>query len=312
MNGQPVVTSAGFVYPDFFHSGFDHPQKIPAPDTIFPGKTSNPRPEWPNDIRSNQWSFVDYDGDGRTDLIVGLDYWGDYNWENAFRGDQPSFDRQGQWLTGLLHGYVYVLRNIGTNENPVYAPPEQLKAGEAPVDVYGMPSPCFADFRGVGKLDLICGEFRDSLTYFENIGTRTHPKYAGGRRLLASGAPIAMETCMITPKACDFFGHGRIDLIVGDEDGQVALLENTGEVRDGMPQFLPPRPFRQFAAKVKFGVLSAPAAADLHGTGREDLVVGDSAGYIGLIRNLGGKPTRWAAPVYFTAGGKVIRESRPA
>ena len=34
-----------------------------------------------------------------------------------------------------------------------------------------MPSPCFADFRGTGKLDLICGSFLDGFTWFENVGT---------------------------------------------------------------------------------------------------------------------------------------------
>jgi hypothetical protein len=73
-----------------------------------------------------------------------------------------------------------------------------------------------------------------------------------------------------------------------------------------MPQFLPPRFFRQIADEVKFGVLSAPSACDLDGDGNEDLVVGNSAGYIGFIKNLGGTPPRWAAPVYLAAGGKTI------
>ena len=30
---------------------------------------------------------------------------------------------------------------------------------------------------------LICGEFLDGFTFYENIGTRTQPKYAAGRRL---------------------------------------------------------------------------------------------------------------------------------
>ena len=56
-------------------------------------------------------------------------------------------------------------------------------AGDKPVETFGWPCPNFADFRGTDKLDLICGEFRDSFTFFENIGTRTAPKYAPGRPL---------------------------------------------------------------------------------------------------------------------------------
>ena len=259
-------------------------------------------------IRANQWKLVDYDGDGRLDLIVGIDYWGDYNWEGAFHGTNASaFDAEGKWKFGPLRGFVYLLRNTGTNEAPVYAAPVQLSAGGQPIDVYGRPSPCFGDFRGTGRLDLICGEFLDGFTFFENTGTRSEPVYAAGRRLMSGGKPLAMDLCRISPTACDFNGDGLLDLVVGDEDGRIAFIENTGQVVDGMPHFLPPRYFRQFADEVKFGALSAPCAYDLDGDGHEDLVVGDSAGYIGYIRNLGGSPPRWAAPVYLTGGRDTIR-----
>ena len=307
--GKPVVTTPGATYPDFLRSALDHPKKIPAPtpDQIHGG---NPKLNQAGigGIRSSQWKFVDFHGAGRLDLVVGIDYWGDYNWQGAFHGSNESaFDQQGRWKFGPLRGLVYLLKNTGTDEDPVYAPAVQLTAGGGPIDVYGRPSPCFGDFRRSGKLDLICGEFLDGFTFFENIGTRNEPSYAAGRKLRLGGVPLAMDLCMVAPVACDFNQDGLLDLVVGDEDGRIAFLENTGVVADGMPQFLPPRYFKQIADEVKFGALSAPAAYDLDGDGKEDLVVGDSAGYVGLIRNLGGSPPRWAAPVYLGAGGKVIR-----
>ena len=191
---------------------------------------------------------------------------------------------------------------------PVYAAPEKVMAGGRPVDPFGMPSPMWGDFDGDGDLDLICGEFRDGFTFYENTGTRTKPVYAAGRPLTSAGVPVRMDLCMITPTAVDFDGDGDLDLICGDEDGRVAFIENTGKVVDGMPQFLPPRYFRQFAADVKFGALATPYAVDWDGDGLEDLIPGNSAGYVAFIRNLGGTPTRWAAPVYLTAGGALIRE----
>jgi hypothetical protein len=40
----------------------------------------------------------------------------------------------------------------------------------------------------------------------------------------------------------------------------------------------------------------------------EDLICGNSAGQVGFIKNLGGDPPRWGAPVYLSAGGKIIQE----
>ena len=84
----------------------------------------------------------------------------------------------------------------------MYDPPVQIMAGDSPIDVYGRPSPCFGDFRGTGKLDIICGEFLDGFTFFENIGTRSEPRYAPGRKLSLGGVPLAMDLCMISPVAC--------------------------------------------------------------------------------------------------------------
>jgi hypothetical protein len=308
VDGKPVVLTPNAIYPDFAKTALDRPQKIaaPTPAEILGSLDPNLTKSDIGGIRSSQWKLVDYDGDGRRDLIVGVDYWGDYQWKTSNRSGEPAFDAQGKWKFGPLRGYVYLLKNTGTNDAPAYAPPVQLQAGGAPVDVYGRPSPSFGDFRGTGKLDLICGEFIDGFTYFENVGTRTAPRYAAGRPLAIGGVPLKMDLCMIAPVACDFNGDGHLDLVVGQEDGRVALLENTGVVTDGMPQFLPPRFFRQVADEVKFGVLSAPSACDLDGDGHEDLVVGNSAGYIGFIKNLGGTPPRWAAPVYLAAGGRTI------
>ena len=310
VDGKPIVTATAStrpggaeiysyranVFPDFRRSQFTKPTKIPVPEKILTE---------PGNIRQNQWKFVDFDGDGALDVTVGIDFWGDFG---ALNGGEGAFNAQGEWTRGKLRGYVYLLRNTGTTAKPVYAPAVRLQAGGKDIDPYGMPSPSWGDFDGDGDLDLICGEFRDSFTYYENTGSRTQPVYAAGRQLTSAGLPLVMDLCMITPTSVDFDGDGDVDLVAGDEDGRVALIEHTGKNAGGMPQFMPPRYFRQFATNVKFGALATPYAVDWDGDGDDDLISGNSAGYIAFIENLGGSPLRWAAPRYLSADGKLIRE----
>jgi len=252
-------------------------------------------------IRANQWQYCDYDADGALDLIVGVGDWEDYGWDNAF-------DTQGRWTRGPLHGYVYLIRNAGTTENPRYAKAAKILAGGKPVDVYGMPSPNFADFDADGDLDLICGEFVDKFTWFENTSTRAQPEYATGRHLTCQGKPLKMDLCMIVPVALDWDKDGDVDLVVGQEDGRVAFVENTGRLVDGMPAFEAPKFFRQEADDVKFGALVTPYSFDWDNDGDEDLICGNTAGYVGFIENLdGGDPPKWAEPVRLKADGKTIR-----
>jgi len=308
VDGRPYVTSTasqkkgeiyqfrGNLHPDFSSNRFSKPQELPVPESIL---------TQPGNIRQNQWKVVDYDGDGALDVTIGIDFWGDFG---PLNGGDDAFDAKGNWTRGPLRGYVFLMRNEGSTENPRYAKAVQVLAGGKPVDTYGMPSPSWGDFDGDGDLDLLCGEFRDGFTYFENAGTRTRPVYAAGRTLTTAGIPLTMDLCMITPTAVDFDADGDLDLVVGDEDGRVAFVEHTGKTVGGMPQFLSPRYFRQFADNVKFGALATPYAFDWDGDGDDDLITGNSAGYVAWIENLGGNPLRWSAPRYLSAGGVLIRE----
>lgn len=293
VDGKPVVMTPGATHPDFLKTGIDQEVKLGLPGNIHMNK-----------VRANMWRMVDYDGDGKNDIIVGVGDWTEYGWDNAY-------DANGRWMNGPIRGYVYVVANTGTNEAPKYDKPKKVMATDRPVETFGWPSPNFADFDGDGDMDLLCGEFLDGFTYFQNTGTRTKPKYALGVRLKAdTGRYLTMDLEMITPTAIDWDKDGDLDIICGDEDGRVAFIENMGKLEAKVPVYAEPRYFQQEAEYLKFGALVTPVGFDWDGDEDIDLICGNTAGYIAFIENLSGKGVenpKWAAPVRLEAGGKVIR-----
>jgi len=302
----PLKECIGVVYPDFRKTFFEKGRTIPMVSLRSYNRT-----------RGDQWKFVDYNGDGALDVVLGLGVWDDYGWDDAYNA-------QGEWANGPLHGYVLVALNEGTTASPKYtngwhemttwvpntgeAKSEKWRDPKT-LDVYGASSPNFADFDGDGDLDLVCGEFLDSLTYFENAGTRTKPVYTRGRLLSRDGTAIRMDLQMLQVIALDWDADGDTDLIVGQEDGRIALMEHTGVVKDRMPVFELPRFFKQEADNLRVGVLPSPVGVDWDADGDEDLIAGDTAGYLNFVENTGmrdGLPV-WAPPVYLDANGARVR-----
>ncbi|KAA2219897.1 FG-GAP repeat domain-containing protein [Maribacter flavus] len=285
---QTRVLGRGVEYLNFKKDIFSNSKNLPFKEEIEKNHSK---------IRFSQWKYVDYENDGDLDIIVGIDDWTDYGWDNAF-------NEEGEWINGPLHGYIYLLEN----ENGGYINRGTINVGNEPIDVYGAPSPNFADFDGDGDLDIICGEFLDRFNWFENIGTREKPIYSEGRFLENKNGTITMDLEMIIPSSLDWDKDGDIDLIVGDEDGRVAFVENTGLVENSMPVFNSPKYFYQKADNLKFGALSTPYSVDWDEDGDEDLIVGNSAGYIAFIENLGGDSLpKWDSPKKLTAEGEEIR-----
>jgi len=302
VDGELRVLSPGWEYPDFTSVGTANKLELPIASNFY--KPQGPQPKGPK-VRHNQWRYVDYDGDGQLDIVVGIEDWSHYGWDDAW-------DAGGQWKNGPLHGFVFWFRNRGTTAEPDYAEPQQVMTTAGPVDVYGCPSPNFGDFDGDGDLDLLCGEFLDGFTYFENVGTRTEPRYATGRSLKTdTGERIAMDLQMIVPIAFDWDKDGDLDLIVGDEDGRVALVENTGRLdSQRTPIFLPPKYFQQVADELKCGALATPVCVDWDNDGDFDILSGNTAGRIEFFENLSGpgvEEPKWAAPVRLQAGGQEFR-----
>jgi hypothetical protein len=270
---------------------------------------------------------VDWNGDGRTDLLAG----------------------------GYVTGRIFFFEGTGraADGTPLLTPRGPLHADGAPLNVGDWAAaPCAADFDSDGDLDLVSGNMAMTagggdasdpdhfLRYYENTGTCTAPILTERPFPRSGQFPNAV---LGTPRAFDFDADGRLDLVVSAGEN-VYLYRNTGTPHaprfdvsagalpcpwggvplptfamqfvdwdgDGQPDILSGLSWYRNLGGGDFrpGPLLAPGDTidhraprgdgwtftqldDLDGDGRRDLLFGTHEGHIWLHRNLGGTPTRF-------------------
>lgn len=256
------------------------------------------------------WLY-DVDGDDNLDLVWFIDqFHGEYG---GIKNDK--FDDNGVWgddnYDGIgdddgdgdddpQHCWVVWLPNEGTNEAPVYngeGKPLRTEEGLA-VECYGQCDPQMQDWDADGDLDIICGSFIDEITYFENTGAKDDngaPIYAKGRAIPLSSddagenvtGELKAELCVLELTNCDWNKDGYMDLVVTEEDGRCFLVQNTGKTdNNGTPIMVHKGYFKAPAGNLQAGCLPTPASVDWDGDGDEDIICGNSAGFLNFIENV--------------------------
>ena len=236
-------------------------------------------------------AIVDWDGDGRADILVGAE-----------------------------DGYVTFLRNTGGGPDgaPAFEKVGRVEAGLPLVHAGVLPCPAAWNFTGDGRPDLVVGNSTGELLFYENRGGGAAPTLAREVMIEAGGAPVRVAagltgsiqgpsekmfgyTC---PTVADWDGDGRPDLLVGDVTGYQSFYRNDGG--HVPPRFEAPRRLTFEGRPLKTVWRVRPAVVDWLGDGRLHYLTLDEEGVLSDYRRrtdlelADKRHLRWA-------GGEAVR-----
>ncbi len=159
---------------------------------------------------------VDWDEDGRKDLLV-----------------------------GVSDGTVRIYLNITDNNNPSFDAGKNLKVGPdgaVDLDVGKRPTPVVVDWNNDGMLDIVSGAWDGNIHVFYNCGCggSVPPRFTTtftplGLIVQESGRDLLVPSTRSSPVVMDFDGDGKKDLLTGSTDGTILLYRNLGT--DSLPVF---------------------------------------------------------------------------
>jgi hypothetical protein len=203
---------------------------------------------------------VDWNGDGRKDLIVG------------FRTEDK----------------IALYLNCGTDAQPVFTNFTRLQAGGAdivhPSGGCGAPAPWVCDYDHDGRKDLLVGTGAEGYVYFyRNTNTDSQPLLAPGTLLMANGSTLSVGY-RATPYVHDWDEDGRPDLLCGNFDGYVYFFRNIGSV--SAPIYAGGVQLQTTDGLLDFGDRSAVRVLDWDDDGVKDLV-GSASYNVSWCRNIG-------------------------
>jgi hypothetical protein len=209
--------------------------------------------------------FVDFDGDGRLDLISG------------------SYDPGACYLfRGLGKGeFAEIDALTDKHDKPLLRVPNQQQVYQS----FGS-WPALVDWDADGDLDLLVGGFDGTIHVFLNEGTRKAPQFAGTNfTVQADSKELKVPDGHAAPVVVDWDGDGRWDIVCGCARGSVYFYRNIGT--RSAPKFAAPvtlveehhgtgyDEFRDIGQPAIPGIRSQIAAVDYDRDGHVDLLLGD-------------------------------------
>ena len=140
------------------------------------------------------------------------------------------------------------------------------------------------DWNSDGRHDLLIGDAEGKTQVYLNTNTNRDPILSTANYIMAGGVELDIGN-RAAPVADDWNGDGKKDLLIGVNDGRIRIYINKGS--DSEPLF-DVFYFIEVSGRVfDAGQRSAPRIYDWNGDGLKDLLVGEWAGYVYFLKNVG-------------------------
>ncbi len=274
-----------------------------------------------NDIgRTNNFSFVDLDGDQDSDMIVHEGNRTLMVYENTGTPEEPFFVRTGEALLNragsssflsssfadidndddldMIYGdrqgnYNFVM-NEGDSLTPDFSSIQQNAFGLMTVQYWSTPE--FVDLDADDDYDILAGNLWGRLYYFENVGTATEPVYDSlGTNAFSLGNTSSSNNLDFA----DIDNDNDLDLMVLGNGNGFHFFENIGDAQN--PEFAPVV-YDPFSLKTERSTYPSVAFEDLDNDGDFDLMTGQAGGFR-YFENIGTKDEPLFAPYKIGAFG---------
>lgn len=192
-------------------------------------------------------------------------------------------DGKNDLLVGDTNGNVLLYLNTNTNQAPLFSRGVYVLANSSKLDVTGKAAPVTDDWNGDGKKDLIVGSMDGRIRIYSNTGSDPFPAFKSSLFLHINGKEFDVGS-RSAPRITDWNKDGLKDLLIGEMDGHIYYLKNTGT--NNAPAFnRAEKLFLQNGDLLKYPDTSTSprsrlSIADWNNDGLDDILVGGSDGRV--------------------------------
>ncbi len=214
--------------------------------------------------------FVDYNQDGRMDLVVG-----NHSQYNTTSGSGAR---------------LFLFENTGTKAQPAYklVDDDFLELGKFE-GINGNYAPCFADLDDDGDLDVLLGTREGTLFFARNVAGPGQRMVFDNWDLHYFGIDVGLAS---VPELADLNGDGLLDLIIGERNGNINFFPNSGTLESPLFDSLPVTEFWKGVDTRSPGIFSGYSApVIIHTNEGKQLLAGSEAGTIRWYQSIEGPGT---------------------